>query len=119
MKKLTIFLTVLLSITFLTIQESSAQDEKTIKFIIGEQEFLAVLYDTPAANALYERLPLTLTFLKISTALKKLPIWILNFPQKAKKWNLTPMWAICVFMLHGAIYPFFIKILETLKDLFL
>lgn len=72
MKKTILFLIALLTFGFsflsmLKGQESYAQNtqentQKTIKFIIGEQEFLATLYDSPAANALYARLPLTLTF---------------------------------------------------------
>ena len=46
--------------------ESSADNAeaggKKAKLTINEQEFAVTLYDTPAANALYELLPLELTF---------------------------------------------------------
>lgn len=36
--------------------------ERNLKMIVNEQEFEVTLYDTPAANALYDMLPLGLTF---------------------------------------------------------
>ena len=36
--------------------------ERKVKLTIDGQEFDVTLYDTPAANALYDMLPLTLTF---------------------------------------------------------
>jgi hypothetical protein len=107
MKKLTIFLTVLLSITFLTIQESSAQDEKTIKFIIGEQEFLAVLYDTPAANALYERLPLTLTFEDFN-GIEKIAYMDTKLPTEGEKMEFDPnVGDLCLYAPWGNLSLFY------------
>lgn len=69
MKKCILLFSMLLTFSFVlaAVSESYAQNrqektQKTIKLIVGEQEFPAVLYDSPAANALYARLPLTLTF---------------------------------------------------------
>lgn len=44
--------------------ESNIQGNKehTVKLTVNGQEFVATLYDTPAANSLYELLPLELTF---------------------------------------------------------
>lgn len=36
--------------------------DRTIRMLLDEQEILITLYDTPAANALYDMLPLELTF---------------------------------------------------------
>lgn len=107
MKKLTIFLTVLFSITFLTIQESSAQDEKTIKFIIGEQEFLAVLYDTPAANALYGRLPLTLTFEDFN-GIEKIAYMDTKLPTEGEKMEFDPnVGDLCLYAPWGNLSLFY------------
>lgn len=69
MKKYIVFFSILLSFSFafFTMYKSFAQDmqehtQKTIKLIVGEQEFPAILYDSPAADSLYAQLPLTLTF---------------------------------------------------------
>lgn len=42
--------------------ETSEKGERKVKLTIGGQEFDVTLYDTPAANALYDMLPLELTF---------------------------------------------------------
>lgn len=42
--------------------ETSEKGEQNAKLIIDGQEFQVTLYDTPAANALYNMLPLELTF---------------------------------------------------------
>lgn len=43
------------------VETSTAAEQKAV-LIVGEQKMEITLYNTPAANALYERLPLTLTF---------------------------------------------------------
>lgn len=42
--------------------ETSEREEQKVKLIIDGQEFQVTLYDTPAANALYNMLPLELNF---------------------------------------------------------
>ena len=42
--------------------ETPEKGERKVKLTIGGQEFDVTLYDTPAANALYDMLPLELTF---------------------------------------------------------
>lgn len=43
-------------------ENSESNTDRTIKMIAFDQEIEITLYDTPAANALYEMLPLELTF---------------------------------------------------------
>lgn len=60
-------------------QEIELMSERKIKMTVDGQEIMITLYDTPAANALYEMLPLELTFEdfnrveKISYLPEKLP----------------------------------------------
>lgn len=42
--------------------EAPESQERKLKMLVDEQELDVTLYDTPAANALYDMLPLTLTF---------------------------------------------------------
>lgn len=42
--------------------DDSAPAERTLRMLLENQEILITLYDTPAANALYDMLPLELTF---------------------------------------------------------
>lgn len=105
MKKLMIFLTLLF--TFLTIQESSAQEEKAIKFIVNGQEFSAVLYDTPAANALYAQLPLTLTFEDFN-GIEKIAYMDNKLPTAGEKMEFDPnVGDICLYAPWGNLSLFY------------
>lgn len=107
MKKYIIFLGMLLAFTFLAIQKSSAQDEKAIKFIVGEQEFPAVLYDTPAANALYAQLPLTLTFEDFNN-IEKIAYMDTKLPTEGDKMEFAPNAGdICLYAPWGNLSLFY------------
>lgn len=101
-----------LSFSFMKIQESYAKDsqehtQKTIKFIVGEQEFLAVLYDTPAANALYERLPLTLTFEDFN-GIEKIAYMDNKLPTKDEKQEFDPnVGDLCLYAPWGNLSLFY------------
>lgn len=107
MKKYIIFLGMLLAFTFLAIQKSSAQDEKAIKFIVGEQEFPAVLYDTPAANALYAQLPLTLTFEDFNS-IEKIAYIDIKLPTEGEKMEFDPnVGDLCLYAPWGNLSLFY------------
>lgn len=107
MKKYIIFLGMLLAFTFLTVQESLAQDEKTIKFIVSGQEFSAVLYDTPAANALYAQLPLTLTFEDFN-GIEKIAYMDNKLPTAGEKMEFDPnVGDICLYAPWGNLSLFY------------
>ena len=91
MKNIILFLSVLLTFcfAFTAVQKSAAQDKKMIKFIAGEQEFSAVLYDTPAANALYAQLPLTLTFEDFN-GIEKIAYMDNKLPTEGEKMEFDP-----------------------------
>lgn len=109
MKKLIIFLTILFTFNFafLTIQESSAQEEKTIKLIVNNQEFSAVLYNSPAANALYALLPLTLTFEDFN-GIEKIAYMDNTLPTKGEKMEFTPKTGdLCLYAPWGNLSLFY------------
>lgn len=94
MKKLVLFFSTLLcfGLLFFTQQgkNACAQDnQKPVKFILGEQEFSAILYDTPTANALYKRLPLTLTFEDFN-GIEKIAYLDSKLPTEEEKQEFTP-----------------------------
>lgn len=65
---------------------------------------MVTLYDTPAANALYEMLPLELTFADFN-GIEKIAYMEDELPPRESRRRLTPTWAICACMRRGAIYP--------------
>lgn len=107
MKKLIIFLTILFSFAFLTTQESFAQKDRTIKFIVGEQEFLAALYDSPAANAFYAALPLTLTFEDFN-GIEKIAYMDIKLPTEGEKMEFDPnVGDLCLYAPWGNLSLFY------------
>lgn len=109
MKKLIILLTILFtfSFAFLTIQESRAQEEKAIKLIVNNQEFSAVLYNSPAANALYALLPLTLTFEDFN-GIEKIAYMDDKLPTAGEKMEFDPnIGDICLYAPWGNLSLFY------------
>ena len=95
--------------------EAPESQERKLKMLVDGQELDITLYDTPAANALYDMLPLTLTFEDLGIQ-KKSPIWKHNFPQRESRTNLIRISAIYACMLRGGIYQSSIRISETQMD---
>lgn len=117
MKKLLFFLSTILcfNMMFFTKQETanaqtaqSAQDnQKAIKFIIDGQEFPAVLYDSPAANALYARLPLTLKFEDFN-GIEKIAYMDDKLPTAGEKMEFDPnIGDICLYAPWGNLSLFY------------
>ena len=77
---------------------------KIAKLTINGQEFAVTLYDTPAANALYELLPLELTFADFN-GIEKIAYMEDELPTAGELAAFNPTWAICACMRRGAIYP--------------
>lgn len=109
MKNIILFLSVLLTFcfAFTAVQKSAAQDKKMIKFIAGEQEFPAVLYDTPAANALYAQLPLTLTFEDFN-GIEKIAYMDNKLPTEGEKMEFDPnVGDLCLYAPWGNLSLFY------------
>ncbi len=82
-----------------------------MKLVIDRQEIDVTLYDTPAANALYDMLPLDLNFEDFNAVEKSL-ISITNCRLRGILTVALLMWATFACMLHGAIYPYSIMIFD-------
>lgn len=113
MKKLFFFLSTLLclNVLFFDKQETTAQaaqdNQKAIKFIVGNQEFSAILYDTPAANALYARLPLTLKFEDFN-GIEKIAYMDDKLPTAGEKMEFDPnVGDLCLYAPWGNLSLFY------------
>lgn len=115
MKKLLFFLGTLFCFNVLFFEKQeinvNAQEvqaaQKAVKLIVGNQEFPAVLYDSPAANALYARLPLTLKFEDFN-GIEKIAYMDDKLPTADEKMEFDPnVGDICLYAPWGNLSLFY------------
>ena len=90
-----------------TQEEPPMNATKKIRFLADGQEIIVVLEDHAAADALYQQLPMELSFEDFNgtekiAAQKKLPIWTRNCPPTMCLPAVIPMQAICAIISPGA-----------------
>ena len=87
-------------------QKTQENNLKSIKLVIGEQEFSAILYDSPTANVLYERLPLVLTFEDFN-GIEKIAYMDDKLPTAGEKQEFTPLAGdLCLYAPWGTLSLF-------------
>ena len=94
-----------------TQEEPPMNATKKIRFLADSQEIIVVLEDHAAADALYQQLPMELSFEDFNST-EKLPIWTRNCPPTMYLPAVIPMQAICAIISPGATSAFSIRISE-------
>ena len=84
-------------------------EERKPKIVVEDQEIGITLYDTPAANALYDMLPLELTFEDFNSV-EKISYLEQSLTTEGEPDGCDPDTGDYAFMRRGEIFPFFIRI---------